>query len=119
MTTFDSAGYEDLRQAVLDRWTHVAIVNGNGNEETRIEIAADARTQWTNTASSNPITLSVTIQGSDSDISTPTTVLRAELYKSSTATSRLSHDSVSSPQPTLEAPNDEVTLTIDVEEPDV
>jgi hypothetical protein len=119
MTTFDSGGHEDLRQAIIDRWTHLALVDSSGNEETRISISGDARAQWTQGAGSNPITVSCTVKGGDSDISTPFTVLRAELYTSSSDTTRRAHDDTSTPRPTLEASEDEVTITIDVEHPNV
>jgi len=115
---FESAGYDDLRTAIVDRWTHLALVDSNGNEATRIDIPADGRASWV-TTSGNPYTLSVTVTGGDSDISTPVTIVRGELYTSGTATSRVAYDAVGSPQPTLEASKDELTVTLDAELPDI
>jgi len=87
MSDFNTAGYDDLRDYVSSAsgWSHIALVDDTGTEETRIDIANDSRASWGD-ASSNPVTLTVTISGSDGDISTPVELSTSELHTGSGTT---------------------------------
>jgi len=93
MSDFNAAGYTDLREYVTSAsgWSHIALIDDAGNEETRIDIQNDSRASWGD-ASTNPVTLTVTINGSDSDISTPVELSRSELHESDSAATPMHDD---------------------------
>jgi len=93
MSDFNTAGYADLREYLVSAsgWSHIALVDDTGTEETRIDIANDSRASWGD-PSTNGVTLTVTINGSDSDISTPVELARSELHESNSATDAMHDD---------------------------
>jgi hypothetical protein len=114
-----ATGDQDIRQHILDSWTHIALIDDQGGEETRIDIAADSRAQWLDDASQNPIRVQLDISGGDSDIATPVTIDRTELYLSDSATNALSGDDFDEGPATLGADADFVTVTHNVEQPEL
>jgi len=116
-SSFDAAGNEDLRAYIQNNWTYVALVDDGGSEVTRIDIVNDSRASWSSGSGSNPLTATITIQGSDSDVPLPTTFARSESYKSSGGTTRMAGDPFTNA--TLEADADELTLTHDIELPTI
>jgi len=114
---FTADGNADVRSYIQDNWTHLALVNSNGNEETRVSIVGDDRVQWTDGSSTNPLSARITVTGGDSDISRPTTLIRGEFYQSGTATTKMAEDAFV--DATIEATNDEVTVSADIELPEL
>lgn len=112
------AGNEDLRDAIQNRWTSVALVDDAGNEETRIDIETDDRAEWGDPAT-NPITLSISVSGSDNDIDLPTTLVRTELYTDQSSTDELSGDDFDEGPATLGAVGDSLDIEHDVEQPEL
>lgn len=124
MSDFNSAGYADLRSYVTSAsgWSHIALVDGAGTEETRIDIANDNRASWGD-PSTNPVTLTVEINGSDSDISTPVELSESELHTGS-GTSTPAHgdqltDSNGDPANAIVGSNDTLSVEHTVELPNV
>lgn len=115
MTEADSATYEDWRQYIIDNYTYARLVDDTGSEVTVLDIPNDSRTNWQNGSTSNPITLSLTVEGGDSDISLPATVARIELYATSSTSTRRFSDPITNA--TLEASGDILDVTTDVEVP--
>jgi len=113
-----SAGNQDLREAIKSRWTHVALIDDTGSEETRIDIATDSRTSWGD-PSTNPLTLSISVSGGDSDISLPVTLARTELYPDGTSSSAYSGDDFDEGNATLGASADTLDIAHDVEQPTI
>jgi hypothetical protein len=116
MSDFNGYGYEDLRTAVTTRWSHIALVDDAGNEVTRIDIANDSRASWGD-PSTNPVDLSVTITGADSDIPTPTEFSGSSLHTS--ASSSATHDDNFEGANVIIDSNDQLELTHSVELPQV
>jgi hypothetical protein len=112
-----SAGQEDLRAAIQARWTHVSLVDDGGSEVTRIEIANDSRTSWTSGPSTNPLTLEIQVSGGDSDITTPVTLQRTELFDVASGGSAYSGDNFAEGTAPLSADADTLTVTHDIEQP--
>jgi len=117
MTEADEATYQDFRQYVIDNYTHVRVVNENNNEVTVLDIPNDARVNWETANTSNPITLLLTIQGEDSDISIPVTVSRVELYATANTSTRRYSDPIDNA--TLNASGDTLTVSTDIELPTI
>jgi hypothetical protein len=117
MTVFDSGGFEDLRSYIQSNWTHAEFIDDSGSVIFRLSISGDGRLSWTSGSASNPLTLESQFTGSDSDISLPVTFRRVDLYKGSGATTRMGNDTHI--DATLEASADSVTITTDVEMPNL
>lgn len=117
MTAFDSGGFEDIRSYIQSNWTHAEFIDDSGSVIFRLSISGDGRLSWTSGSGSNPLTLEAQFNGSDSDISLPTTFSRVDLYKGSTTTTRMGNDT--HVNGTLEASSDSITITTDVEMPNI
>ena len=78
-TPHTDAGDEDIRAYIEDNWTHIALIDDAAEEVTRIDIDEDERASFTSGAATNPLTIEVTVEGSDDDIPVPTTFTRSEL----------------------------------------
>lgn len=115
--THTADGNQDLRAAIQNRWTHVALIDDTGSEAVRIEIANDSRAQWLDDPSSNPMSLEVSVSGSDSDISVPVDLNRTELYDGASATASYSGDDFDEGVATIGSDSDTVTVTHDIEQP--
>lgn len=109
----DARGFQDIRRYIQKQWTHVAIVDSNGSEETRISIPVDGRAEWADDHSTNPMTLAVEVEGGDLDISTPITILRLELYKNDASIDTMTQESLEQNN-TLEAAHDSLRMTTDI-----
>lgn len=113
-----SAGSQDLREAIKNRWTSVALIDDTGAEETRIDIPNDSRASWGD-PSTNPLTLTISVSGGDSDISLPVTLERTELYPNQSATDAYSGDNFDEGVATLGGVGDVLDVTHDVEQPEI
>jgi hypothetical protein len=105
----ESAGYTDLRSYVESNWTTIALLDSNDSEITRIDLESDGRVNLVSDSATNPLEYEITITGSDSDISLPVTIDTTEVYKSSSATTRMGTDTYS--DATIKKSQDEVTIT--------
>lgn len=117
-SAFDSAGNTDLREYIQANWTHVAVVDDTGTEQVRYNVTADSQTEWSSGSGTNPLTATITVTGSDiqnAGGTLPVTLTRTESYKSASATTRMAGDPYT--DATLEAPNDELTITHNIEVP--
>ena len=116
---FDSAGYEDVRSYIQSNWTHVALVDDDGNEVTRINITSDSRSSWSSGSGSNPLEATITVAGGDSDIDVQSngtiTIVQTESYRGNATSTRMAADPFT--DATVEATNDEVTITHTIEHP--
>lgn len=124
MSDFNAAGYTDLREYVVSAsgWSHIALVDDTGTEETRIDIANDSRASWGD-ASTNPVTLTVNVSGSDGDISTPVELSESELHTGSGTTTAAHGDQMTDengdPANAIVGANDSLTVEHTVELPNV
>lgn len=111
-TALDTYGYSDLRSYIQSNWNWIAVVDDDGTEQLRWDVAANGNASWTSGSGSNPLTAELVITGQDlldAGTTLPVTLTLTESYKSSSATSRTTHDSYT--DATIEADNDEVTIT--------
>jgi hypothetical protein len=113
----ESAGYTDLRSYVESNWTTIALLDTNNSEITRIDLQNDSRVTLVSDSATNPLEYQIKITGSDSDISLPVTIDTTEVYKSSSATTRMGADTYA--DATLQESGDELTLTHQVALPQV
>jgi len=119
-TQFESFGNEDIRTYLQNNWNFIAVLDDAGTEQLRWEVDANANTTWSSGPGTNPLTAQLTITGQDiidAGGSLPVTLARTETYKSSSATTRTSTDTFT--DATLEATNDELTITHDYEVPQI
>lgn len=116
-TPHTDTGDEDLRNYIQNNWTFIALIDDSGTEETRIDIQNDSRASFTSGSGSNPLTIEVTVEGADSDITTPVTLAESELYKTSGASNALSGDTFAEGSATISADADTLVVTHDIEQP--
>jgi hypothetical protein len=118
MPAFESDGYADLRNYIQNNWTHISLVNDGGSESIRLEVGVDTNTSWSSDATSNPLEATLTITGSDiqnAGGSLPVTLTKSRSHKDSTTSTVLAEDTYTNA--TLEAANDELTVTHTIELP--
>lgn len=116
-TPHTDAGDEDLRQHIQDEWTHVALIDDEGGEETRIDIDADSRAEWTDPPAENPMSLEITVTGDDGDIDLPVALVESALYRVADGGDPLSGDDFAEGVATLGAPVDQLTVAHDIQQP--
>ncbi|WP_139203561.1 hypothetical protein [Halorientalis persicus] len=112
MTQLDSYGFEDLRTYIQNNWAFIAVIDDASNEALRWDVAANANASWSSGPGSNPLTAELTVTGQDvidAGGSLPITLTGTESYKSSSATTRTTHDPWS--DATLEVAEDEVVIS--------
>ena len=116
-TPHTAAGDEDLRNYIQNNWTHIALIDDTGAEETRIDIGADARAEFVSGAADNPLTVEVEVEGADSDIDVPTTLVRSELYKTDSGGDEMSGDDFAEGSAEIGSEADTLVVTHDIEQP--
>lgn len=112
-TELPTAGYEDLRDHAQTAWDYVELVDDADAVVTRFQISTDTRASWV--TNGNVRELTVTVKGSDADITTPVTIVESRLFDVSTGGSALSADTFTGA--TLDADGDELTITHKLEIP--
>lgn len=118
MPAFEADGYTDLRNYIQNNWTFISLVDDGGSEAIRLEIGVDADTSWSSGSASNPLEATLTITGDDiqnAGGSLPVTLTKSRSHKDGTTTTVLNEDTYTNA--TLEASNDELTVTHTIEVP--
>jgi len=116
-TPHTDAGDEDIRAYIEENWTYVALVDDEGEEVTRLDIEEDSRAEFVSDAADNPLTIEVSVEGSDDDIPVPTTFERSELFKVDTDGDELSGDDFAEGTAEIASENDTLQVTHDIEQP--
>ena len=76
----NSAGFDSLREFILDNWNIHELVDDAGNSITKLNPSND-RTEWTQ-STGNTLEISTTINGGDADITAPVTIVESRIYQS-------------------------------------
>ena len=116
-TPHTDAGDQDIREYIEANWTDIALIDDEGAEETRIDIGADERASFVSGAGDNPLTIEVEVEGADSDIDLPTTLVRSELYKAETGGDELSGDDFDEGAAEITDEADTLRVTHNIEQP--
>jgi len=111
MTTFDSGGRSELRSYIQNNWGYVELIDNNGTVIETVDISTRSDATWSSGPSSNPLTLDLSIEGSQIDVSLPVTVTRIDIYRSSSDGTRRAHDPIADAE--LRTSNDTLELTND------
>lgn len=78
MAEITSDGYQNLRDHVngsvsdQNAWDWIALYDDSQSEVLRVSVTGDSRASWTDVDADALLTANITIQGSDSDVPTPT-----------------------------------------------
>lgn len=126
-TELREAGYESLRDLINSsrtapsQWDYIALVDDTGSEVIRVSITGDADASWStedqdSSRTSETMVVTYTITGADLS-SLPTTIVKSQLYDTSSGGSPLSEDTFT--DATLSSSSDELTVTHKVETPRV
>lgn len=116
MTEIKPAGYQDLRNYIEANWEYIELRDDQGSAIVRLPITDD-RVEWTHTPGAQTLEMTVTINGSDPDISLPQTVAGSALYKAASGGDAMSEKTF---VPfTLMAAEDEITIRHQIQVPEV
>ena len=80
MTEINESGYQTIRalinsgETAPSQWDYIELKDGQGTIVTRVSITGDSRFSWSTTQSDQTQTVSGTVSGSDSDITTTVTL---------------------------------------------
>jgi len=118
-TPHTDEGDQDIREYIEANWTHIALIDDEGAEETRIDIEEDSRAEFVSDAADNPLTIEVEVEGSDSDIDVPTTLERSELYKTDSGGDEMSGDDFAEGSAEIGSEADTLIVTHDIEQPEI
>jgi hypothetical protein len=112
---YDSLGHQRFREYAVNTFTVVALINGSGSEETRIDVTSDSRMINSPDPSTNPLTYQFRVDGYGDDIDPPVTIVGTELYESIDNSIPIGTDTAK--DATIEAPGDELTISHEQEIP--
>lgn len=114
-TEATEAGYQSIRQHIIDQWGYLELRDGNGDPITRVQISADSRVTWTTTATDQTLIAEMEVSGSDSDITQPTTISSSVLFDTDTDGNELHEDTFA--DATIANDNDTVIIEHSLEVP--
>lgn len=116
MANATSYAYQDLRDYIVANWKYIELRDSIGNVFLRIS-TSDSRVTWTHVAKSQTLELTVTIQGSNSDISLPSAFSQSAIFKGAVGGEAVSIETF--PTFTMEGIGDELTVKHRIEVPRV
>ncbi|QCC57369.1 hypothetical protein [Natrinema thermotolerans] len=114
-TEATAAGYQSIRQHIIDTWDYLELRDNNGDPVTRVQISSDSRLEWTTTATDQTLIVEASVSGSDSDIPQPTTLSSSALFDTDSNGSELHTDSFA--DATIANDNDTVIIEHSLEVP--
>jgi len=115
MVQIDESAYADIRRYFRKTYTHAALIDDNGDEVVRIDIANDLRGRWITNDAERIQVATLTISPDDADIPTPSEIIRIEYYDTASGGDRKFADSTD--VITLESGGDSVTFSVYVKVP--
>jgi len=114
MANATSFAYSDLRAYIVANWNYIELRDSLGNAFIRLS-TSDTRVSWTHTVGSQTLELTVTIQGSNSDIQLPSAFSQSAIFKVATAGEAVSVETF--PTFTMEGVGDELVIKHRMEVP--
>ncbi len=112
-----AAGYENLRQHILDTWIWIELRDDLGDPVVRLDVS-DSRVAWTSTdPTTNPLELVITVEGADADIPVPTTFRYSAIYNVGVSGSAFSVEEFT--QFTISANEDQLTVRHRIQVPQI
>jgi hypothetical protein len=117
MAEITTAGYENIRQHILDSWIWIELRDDTNTPVLRIS-TSDPRVAWTSLdPTTNPLELVITIEGADVDVPVPTTFQYSAIYDVNTAGDAYSVESFT--VFTISANEDQLTVRHRIEVPQI
>lgn len=114
MANATSYAYEDLRSYVVNNWNYIELRDSLGNPVIRIS-TSDTRASWTHQSGSQTLELTITIQGSNSDIQLPQEFAQSAIFKTVSGGQPVSVENF--PVFTMEGIGDQLTVKHRIEVP--
>jgi hypothetical protein len=112
-----TAGYEDIREHIIDTWIWIELRDEIGDPVVRLS-TADPRVSFTSLDPTvNPIELVITVEGADGDIPVPTTFRYSAIFNVGTLGSPFSVEEFT--QFTINAPEDQLTVRHRIQVPQI
>lgn len=116
-TNLSASAYTDLRNYIQSTYGYVEITDTSDTQITRVQIGgAPGRAVWSNASGANPLQLTITLSGSDSDIPNPSTIGGVYLHETSSDTVR-KNEAVALTIFTIQSSADTLTITVQINLP--
>lgn len=113
-TNLSASAYQDLRNYIESTYQYVEITDNSDTQITRVQIGgSDGRAVWSNAENANPLQLTITLSGSNSDIPNPSTIGGLYLHKTATDTDR-KNEAVALTIFTIQTTQDTLTITAQI-----
>lgn len=117
MAEITAQAYQDLRDYITANWKYIELRDEEGAPVIRLGVGDDPRVTWTHEAGAQTLELTVTIRGTDSDITLPITFASSAIYKVASGGEAYSVESFSAF--TMEGEGDELTVKHQIQVPQV
>lgn len=116
MAEISEDGYEDIRDHIESTWVYLELRDDADSQIIRVD-DSDSRLSWTHSDGDQTLEYTITVSGSDSDISPPQTFEKSALYKEDSGGDYMSLESFT--QFTIETSDDQLTVKHQVQVPQV
>lgn len=116
MAEITAKAYQDLRDYITANWKYIELRDGAESPVIRIGVD-DPRVTWTNEVEAQTLELTVTIKGTDSDVTLPCTFASSAIYKVASGGEAYSVESFSAFA--MEGEGDELTVKHQIQVPQV
>lgn len=118
MAAIPTAGYQDLRDYIQANWTFIEVRDTTGAAILRVG-GADARVSWVHAAGSQTLQRRIVITGSDADVPVPVTARSTAIFKVASGGSAMSVETLVEGDATISADADNITITHNIQVPQV
>ena len=116
MAEITAKAYQDLRDYITANWKYIELRDEEGAPVIRLGVG-DPRVTWTNVEGAQTLELTITLRGTDSDITLPSTFASSAIYKVASGGEAYSVESFSAF--TMEGEGDELTVKHQIQVPQV
>ena len=116
MAEITTNAYQDLRNYIQSNWKYIELQDESGNSVVRLS-PTDSRVTWIHQSNASTLQLQIIVKGSDSDITTSTTISKSAIFNVASGGAAYSVESFT--PFTIESDQDELTVIHSIEVPRV
>jgi hypothetical protein len=116
MAEISTTGYQSIRNFIQANWTYLELRKTDGTPVLRLS-TADPRVVYTNVAGAQTLEITVSLKGSDTDITLPQEFAQSAIFSDGSSTNAFSVESFTAF--TMESTLDELTVKHQIEVPEI
>lgn len=114
MAEINEKGYQSIRDFIQSSWTHIELRDSEGSPVIRLDVS-DPRVSYTNEENEQTLELTISLTGSDEDISLPQEFAQSALFSDESQTESYSTEEFT--PFTMESEPDELTVKHQIQVP--